>query len=54
MRCELLLQRLGRDVVDRAGDTFNVVLALLEQGQQLLVVHADLLGEFVDADAHSV
>jgi len=43
-----------RDVVDRAGDALDIKFALLEQGQQLLVVHADLLGEFVYADAHSV
>jgi len=51
---ELLRNRLRRDVVDRAGDALDVVFALLEQGQQLFVVHADLLGEFVYADAHSV
>jgi hypothetical protein len=51
---ELLRKRFCRDIVDRAGDALHVEFALLEQGQQLLVVHADLLGEFVYADAHSV
>jgi formamidopyrimidine-DNA glycosylase len=49
---ELLYQRLRRDVVNRAGSAGHVVTTLLQQGQEVLVVHADLLGELVYADTH--
>jgi hypothetical protein len=51
---QLAFQSFGTDRIDRAGDCLHIEATPLEQGEQLLVVDADALGEFVNADAHLV